>query len=229
MLGLEDDVGAKKKHQMDPYDNYIVCSWGGVRSKMIMAWLREMAPHSNVFHVHDRFPPPSLTYVEGERFSKRRMTKNDAQKTMVIFVFREPWKAISSRISKQHCLHIQGTNCNTLGGDRNLNLLQYVRNTRDDLHIREHWKAYAEDHHDYPILFVNSTQFFNPVVFQRVRDHLRLPVETLPPRFLQTGDRYHRNASLPQLHHLQRQYTNLTRLIMRTVTEGVLLRVTPRK
>lgn len=185
---------------------------------MVAAWLRRWAPHALVFHVHDRFPPAKLTYVREERntyrFSAKDMTAADAEKTAVIFVYRDPAASISSRIEKSHCLNIQGVNCDTLGRDKDMNLIQYVKNGRDDFMLRPHWKAYAEDRHEYPIIFINSTQLWDPSVFNEIVPKLGLPLNTQPPRFLANGDQYHRAANPDLLEELRQQYADLTKTIL---------------
>lgn len=125
-----------------PFKRYIVCSWGGVRSKMVTTWLQSSTPADvSVYHVHDRFPPANLTHVQGENFMHgggNKMTKEEQESTRVLFLYRGIGASVASRFSLDHCRNIQGSRCETLlAGSRPLQ--DYVQKRHDRLNLHAHW------------------------------------------------------------------------------------------
>lgn len=89
---------------------YYVCSYGGCGSKMLCEYL---ANFGKVKHVHSRYPPLYLTQIGvntrwHEWFSNIPVAAEDLQNYYVIFIYRNPIKAIQSRFGqREHLAHIQ--------------------------------------------------------------------------------------------------------------------------
>ena len=117
-----------KKHVSGPLDNlrtpllqrrtpsakvFYVCSFGGCGSKMLCEYLQQFG---TVKHVHSRFPPPSLTEInKNEWFSHTPIKDADLQNYYVLYIYRDPVKAILSRFTHPaHLNHIQSNPAITL-------------------------------------------------------------------------------------------------------------------
>ena len=84
--------------------NYIVCTYGGSGSWMLINYLKNFG---TTYHIHDRDLPKYLTRPnpENEQFSSVAV---DPSKYKVIFIYRDPVKAIFSRFnSKYHLINIK--------------------------------------------------------------------------------------------------------------------------
>lgn len=90
---------------------FYVCSFGGCGSKMLCEYLSQFG---TVKHVHSRYPPTTLTEIDkNEWFSQKPIAEHDFKDYYVIYIYRDPVKAILSRFSNPaHLIHIQ-TNPNT--------------------------------------------------------------------------------------------------------------------
>ena len=107
---------------------FYVCSYGGCGSKMLCEYLQHFG---TVKHVHSRYPPAILTHIGlnakwSEWFSTIPIPRKDVANYYVIYIYRDPIKAIQSRFNMpQHLAHIQ-TNPNIT--------LDQVIETRKDLY-----------------------------------------------------------------------------------------------
>ena len=103
-----------QKKYFNPEMTYYVCSYGGCGSYMLCDYLRKFG---NVEHIHSRKPPLNLEYigkkntlenVYGEWFNNVPIPENDLANYKVIYLYRNPVKAIYSRFNNpDHLLHIQ--------------------------------------------------------------------------------------------------------------------------
>ena len=85
---------------------FYVCSFGGCGSKMLCEYLRKFG---TVKHVHSRNPPTRLTHIStNEWFTSVPVNEKDLPNYYVIYIYRNPIKAILSRFSQsEHLAHIQ--------------------------------------------------------------------------------------------------------------------------
>lgn len=92
---------------------FYVCSFGGCGSKMLCAYLSKFG---TVKHVHSRCPPQSLTQIDkNEWFSSQPIDEKDLPNYYVIYIYRDPVKAILSRFTNAgHLAHIQANPKTTL-------------------------------------------------------------------------------------------------------------------
>jgi hypothetical protein len=104
-----------KKYKADPlhinpHKVFYVCSYGGSGSKVLCDYLRHFG---TVKHVHSRYPPTTLTHIGintkwHEWFSTIPIHPQDLHKYYVIYIYRDPIKAIQSRFEQpNHLAHIQ--------------------------------------------------------------------------------------------------------------------------
>lgn len=191
-----------------PYRHYIVAGWGGVRSKMVVAWLKNNT-RAKVSHIHDRFPPKELTQVRNLRFTRLKMSEEQRKQTHVLFVIRDIGESISSRLSYSHCKHLQGSNCDIFTNIRERNVVKYIHRGQDDLKLREHWDAYTQKEHSYPVTIFYSIDLWNASRFQCILKKLSLPSNVKPPVFWETGDRYSRPRNATEIALLQNMYKDL--------------------
>ncbi len=96
---------------------FYVCSYGGCGSKMLCEYL---ARFGTVKHVHSRNPPDKLSQIglyshTDEWFNSVQIPDKDLPNYYVIYIYRDPIKAIQSRFNMpQHLLHIQSNPSITL-------------------------------------------------------------------------------------------------------------------
>jgi len=85
---------------------FYVCSFGGCGSKMLCEYLKHFG---TVKHVHSRRPPTKLTHVgSNEWFTNIPVEDKYLKSYYVIYIYRDPVKAILSRFGHpQHLNHIQ--------------------------------------------------------------------------------------------------------------------------
>lgn len=86
----------------NPTRHFYVCSYGGSGSTMLMKYLSHFG---NSYHIHSRFPPRQLTYtgnlhtdrpVHFESFNDVLIPEDEVGNYTVIFIYRDPVKAIYS-------------------------------------------------------------------------------------------------------------------------------------
>jgi hypothetical protein len=100
----------KNKVRMNSNKVFYVCSYGGCGSKMLCEYLGYFG---TVKHIHSRCPPDKLTHITtypnyDEWFGKIPISEKDIANYYVIYIYRDPIKAIQSRFDmKQHLIHIQ--------------------------------------------------------------------------------------------------------------------------
>ena len=85
---------------------FYVCSFGGCGSKMLCEYLKHFG---TVKHVHSRRPPTKLTHVgSNEWFNNIPVEDKYLKSYYVIYIYRDPVKAILSRFGHpEHLNHIQ--------------------------------------------------------------------------------------------------------------------------
>jgi hypothetical protein len=92
---------------------FYVCSFGGCGSKMLCEYLSQFG---TVKHVHSRYPPTTLTAIDKhEWFSQKPIPEQALKHYYVIYIYRDPVKAILSRFTHPaHLNHIQANPHTTL-------------------------------------------------------------------------------------------------------------------
>jgi hypothetical protein len=132
---------------------FYVCSFGGCGSKMLCEYLGQFG---SVKHVHSRHPPSALTEIDkNEWFSQKLIAEDKLKDYYVIYIYRDPVKAILSRFTHPaHLNHIQA-NPNTT--------LPQVLETKQDLYgignfydnyttpptIKRNYKIYCVKYEDF--------------------------------------------------------------------------------
>ena len=83
---------------------FYICSYGGCGSTMLTA---QLSKYGKVEHVHSRFPPNKLQYITNEHFNGREVPIAHLKDYYVIYLYKNPVKAILSRFTlKEHLRHI---------------------------------------------------------------------------------------------------------------------------
>ena len=161
----------KDDHLQKPYYNpemtYYVCSYGGCGSYMLCDYLRNFG---KVEHIHSRKPPTKLEYVGanntvnpvyGEWFNSVEIPETELVNYKVIYLYKDPVKAIYSRFENpEHLLHIE---CD----DTSLTLEQVIQSKMDLYKLEEFFEYYTNKKYakkrNYPIYCVKYEEFWNHV------------------------------------------------------------------
>ena len=162
------DFGHSIENSQNKYFNsemtYYVCSYGGCGSYMLCDYLRKFG---NVEHIHSRKPPLNLEYigkkntlenVYGEWFNNVPIPENDLANYKVIYLYRNPVKAIYSRFNNpDHLLHIQ---C-----DPTIKLSHVIETEKDLYGIEEFFDNYTnkDTKRNYPIYCVKYEEFWSHI------------------------------------------------------------------
>ena len=148
----------------NPEMNYYVCSYGGCGSYMLCDYLRQFG---NVEHIHSRAPPDKLEYigakntlnpVYGEWFNGIPIPDNELANYKVIYLYKDPVKAIYSRFDNpDHLLHVQ---C-----DSTIKLSQVIESEKDLYGIEEFFDQYTTKNKDrnYSIYCVKYEDFWTHI------------------------------------------------------------------
>ena len=139
---------------------FYVCSYGGCGSKALCEYLGYFG---KVKHVHSREPPINLTHIGlysqyDEWFSQNPIAKEDLQNYYVIYIYRDPIKAIQSRFKqKEHLSHIQ---CNP-----DITLEQVIETQKDLYGIENFFDNYTNTKikRNYKIYCVKYEDLFNNI------------------------------------------------------------------
>jgi hypothetical protein len=103
-------IHIQNKVRMNQNKVFYVCSYGGCGSKILCEYLGHFG---TVKHVHSRYPPDKLTYIGlnakwHEWFGEIPVPEKDIPNYYIIYIYRDPIKAIQSRFNMpQHLAHIQ--------------------------------------------------------------------------------------------------------------------------
>jgi hypothetical protein len=186
-------------YQSDKY--YYVCSYGGCGSWMLVQYL---ANFGNVFHIHSRNPPQKLTHVgcgniseQGEWFNSIPIDENKLDNYKVIYLYKNPVKAIYSRFTNQIHLKNIGVKVNTQIKD--------VLNTRKDLYGIENFF----DNYTQPASFFNKRNYqIVCVKYETCFDNMdklneALGLDNFPqlyPRKKETERKYHHYDQLCEIY-----------------------------
>jgi len=187
-----------KKH------NYFVCSYGGCGSKILTAYLKNFG---NVFHIHSNNPPYELTrpgnsyIVEknkyDEWFTEYLIPDNELNNYTVIYIYRNPVKAIISRFDNPvHLLHIQSNTSITI---------QDVINHQEDLYgIENFFDNYTIHKKKYNIICLKYEDLFDNI--EKLNNILNLP--NIPPLYPSKKET-NKNTNINIVKNLEKIYENL--------------------
>jgi hypothetical protein len=150
------------KIRMNKKKVFYVCSYGGCGSKMLCEYL---AHFGTIKHVHSRNPPNKLTQIglyssTDEWFSNKLIPDKDIPNYYVIYIYRDPIKAIQSRFNlPQHLLHIQSNPSITLDqvidSKRDLYGIEHFFDNYTTRNVKRNYKIYCIK---YENLFANIEQ-----------------------------------------------------------------------
>ena len=140
------------------YDKvFYVCSFGGCGSKMLCEYLGQFG---TVKHVHSRFPPTTLMEIDKhEWFSQIPIAEKDIKNYYVIYIYRNPVKAILSRFN--HSAHL-----NHIQANPNTTLPQVLESKKDLYGIENFYDNYINPpviKRNYKIYCVKYEDFFKKI------------------------------------------------------------------
>jgi hypothetical protein len=168
---------------------FYVISYGGSGSYMIMRYLQSLG--YNVHHIHSRKRPDNLTFVGNknsngthvyfEWFNDIIIPTNDLSNYKVIFVYRNPIKAIYSRFSNPR--HLKNVQCQ----NTNIKLNHIIESKKDLYGIQDFFENYTSDSpKNYKIYFVKYESFFDNIKdFNHILDIPNFPHKY--PKEIQTS------------------------------------------
>jgi len=155
---------------------FYVCSFGGCGSKMLCEYLSQFG---TVKHVHSRYPPTFLTEIDkNEWFSQKSINEQVLKDYFVIYIYRDPVKAILSRFTHPaHLSHIQA--------NPNTTLPQVLESKQDLYGIKNFFDNYTTPpaiQRNYNIYCVKYEEFFQHInefnqTFHIQCDKSQYPVE----------------------------------------------------
>ena len=136
---------------------FYVCSFGGCGSKMLCEYLSQFG---TVKHVHSRYPPNTLTEIDkNEWFSQKPIKEQALKDYYVIYIYRDPVKAILSRFTHPaHLSHIQA--------NPNTTLPQVLESKQDLYGIKNFFDNYTTPpaiQRNYKIYCVKYEDFFQHI------------------------------------------------------------------
>lgn len=155
---------------------YYVCSFGGCGSTLLCEYLSKFG---KVKHIHSRLPPDKLMYVGNENainktynewFNDVLIPENNVQNYKVIYIYKNPIKAIYSRFVLKkipHIQHLRHIQCDNNGFIR----LMDVIDTKKDLYkIEEFFDNYTRPkERNYKIYCVKYEDFWDNIeVFNQI-------------------------------------------------------------
>jgi hypothetical protein len=152
------------KPYFNPDMTYYVCSYGGSGSYMLRDYLKNFG---KVEHIHSRKPPSQLEYVGGnhtdkpvydEWFNGVEIPESELNKYKVIYLYKDPVKAIYSRFDNpEHLLHVE---CDTT-----ITLEQVIQSKKDLYGLEEFFDYYTskkgKKKRNYPIYCVKYEEFWD--------------------------------------------------------------------
>jgi hypothetical protein len=154
--------------------NFIVCSYGGSGSWMLVEYLRNFG---TAYHIHDRYPPKKLTYPDekSEQFSKREVEPDKLDTFKVIFIYRNPVPAIFSRFNSiYHLYNIQS---------KEMTYRSIFSRNDDCFGLTEFYNNYMnKSDRNYPIYcikyetFFENVEKFNSIIGITLTDPKQLPI-----------------------------------------------------
>jgi len=117
---------------------FYVCSYGGCGSVILTKYLSNFG---SSHHIHSRNPPDKLEYVGRYQslFNGVAMPENEVNNYYVIYIYRDPVKAIYSRFeNREHLINIQCKNVN-------IKIEDVIKEKRDLYGIKEFYNNYTKD------------------------------------------------------------------------------------
>lgn len=167
-----------QKMRLNQHKVFYVCSYGGCGSKMLCQYLSHFG---TVKHVHSRNPPQQLTHIgtRDEWFSSIAIPITELSNYYVIYIYRDPVKAIQSRFHEPaHLAHIQV--------NPSITLQQVIERKQDLYGIENFFDNYTQRNYKqrnykiycvkYENLFTNMEEF-NRVLNINCSDKSLYPVE----------------------------------------------------
>lgn len=146
--------------QQKPWMTFYVCSYGGCGSKIMCEYLSNFG---KVEHIHSRYPPQKLKHVGGnvhyEWFNTIEIPEHELSNFKVIFLYKDPVKAILSRFQNtKHLRHIQ---C-----EENITITDVINSKSDLYGLEEFFDNYTiNNQKNYKTYCVKYEDFWDNISF----------------------------------------------------------------
>ena len=195
----------------NPNTTYYICSFGGCGSWMLSKYL---ANFGKIEHIHSRNPPEKLTYVGSnndndnssssnvyfEWFNDIEIDDNNIQNYKVIYIYKNPIKAIYSRFvykKSPNIKHLQHIQCD-FNGD--IKLIDVINSGKDLYKIEEFFDNYTNNNiRNYQIYCVKYDEFWENI--ELFNNTLNLPdIKELYPKKEEITRIGHYNNELNQIY-----------------------------
>jgi hypothetical protein len=136
---------------------FYVCSYGGCGSTMLT---KTLAKYGRVFHVHTRFPPKRLQHITQEQFNGVEVAPESLKNYYVIYLYRNPVKAILSRFSTDNpefnALHLDHVGCN-----KNITVDAVISQSKDLYQFQQFYDNYTKpNNRNYNVYCVKYEDMF---------------------------------------------------------------------
>lgn len=166
----------QNKPYYDANKLFYICSYGGCGSKMFTNYCRYFGQG---FHIHSRKPPTLLTYPRNEGFDDKKLVPEElAKDAKVIYLFKDPVKAVESRFdTPQHLRNIQ---CPVTTWTKN----DVITQKKDLYGLEEFFDNYTtpDPERNYKIVCIKYEAMFSDI--EKVNEALGIPTvkEYLPKK-----------------------------------------------
>lgn len=154
----------RKFEKIQSNNIYYIVSYGGCGSIMLTRYL---SIYGEVQHIHSRVPPDELEYIGNcnsltkniniEHFNGIKLNESDLNNTKVIYIYKDPVKAIYSRFrDPKHLKNIQVKNINTTLDD--------VLDSKEDLYgVEEFFDNWTRPNpnRNYKIICIKYSDIFD--------------------------------------------------------------------
>ena len=157
----------------NPNMTYIVCSFGGSGSYMMIEYLKNFG---NVVQIHDRNPPMKLTIPGCEEnkfwFSNIEIDESQLQNYKVIYIYRNPIYAIYSRFIHGPHQNIHKNHMNNIKAEH-YHVCRILEYKTDLYKLGEFFDNYTipNSNRNYPIYCVNYDKFWDNIdLFNKVME-----------------------------------------------------------
>ena len=154
------------KEYYDDTKRFYVCSYGGCGSQLFRNYLKLFGQS---FHIHSRKPPLKLCHIWDESFDYKRILPDDlVEKTRVIYLYKDPVKAIMSRFWERR--HLKNVEC----PDLDVTIDDVINQKKDLFGIEEFYDNYTVPFdRNYKIYCIKYEALFNEL--WRVNELLGVP------------------------------------------------------
>ena len=144
------------KDNKEPKRIFYICSYGGCGSWMLTHYLKNFG---ETHHIHSSNPPDILENVTGEYFNGKILSQDRLNRCTVIYIYRNPVKAIYSRFTENH---VNVLRIRKFEGNVRVNRGGVLKEKKDLFKIKNFFNNYMKSNskRNYNIICVKYEDFF---------------------------------------------------------------------